>query len=643
MIQISGEEGSQETRAAERLADLARALFPPFASRPDVKLWLVAGAQCYGSEVQDVDVLMLGAIPQADLSFVSAVADEAGFESFVVCIEVKSHGPNGVRFEGTRVFVRYDSEWKDATKQAGNQVYSVREYVRRRGHKTPFIVNLIWLNNVPTSQLPTPPHNILGSDTSFADVIDRLCDSRLQPRFVGARAVYSAGSPEQVQTIAKLFTEGLTPSELDRRRMEMISQRWLDDQQYASQIGEKMLIVRGRAGTGKTVALLRIAYDLYRERGSRVLFLTYNNALVADLRRLLALLKLRSGFDTGDITIRTVHGFILDIAREVLGLGDVRINVAEEYERLKVELLEMLALMADSDLDALRTAAERRFDWSHLLIDEAQDWPEDERQILFSLYGSSRLIVADGVDQFIRSSTRLDWGRGLKTSERQIVTLKKVRRLKLAIFEFLQVLTKLLNLETLDILPDYEALGGRVIVVEGDYLLNSDLHGEVVADHSRAGNEPVDMLFCVTDHHVSEDAHGVRRSIVADRLASWGERSWDGVDRNERKLFPLDLAQYRVVQYDSCRGLEGWTVVCLGFDKLYELKRHRFPAQNFNSELFASREEQAHEHAARWLMLAVTRAIDTLVLEISSEDGYIRSKLAEAGRACGETVSWVKL
>ena len=72
-------------------------------------------------------------------------------------------------------------------------------------------------------------------------------------------------------------------------------------------------------------------------------------------------------------------------------------------------------------------------------------------------------------------------------------------------------------------------------------------------------------------------------------------------------------------------------------------QRDRFPAENFNSELFTSREKQAHEHAARWLMLAVTRAIDTLVLEISSDDGYIHSKLAEAARACGETVTWVKL
>ncbi|WP_373062520.1 DNA/RNA helicase domain-containing protein [Gemmatimonas sp.] len=643
MIEVSGEKGSEEFRAAENLAELARTWLPSLASSPEVRMWLVAGAQCYGSEVQDVDIIMFGAIPHPCPTAISADAREAEVESFVVSFEVKTHGPGAVQFEGTRVSVRYGTDWKDATKQAGRQVHSFRDYVKRRGQKPPFIVDLIWLVNVPSRDLPPPPHNILGADASFTDVMNRLWDSRFQPRVIEQRAVFSVGAHEQIRAVVQLFTKGLTPSALDRRRMEMISQRWLDDQQYASQVGQRMLIVRGRAGTGKTVALLRMGYDLYRDRGGRVLFLTYNNALVADVRRLLALLKLRSGFDTGDITIRTVHGFVLDLARELLGLGHARIDVDEDYDRIKAELLDIIALMEDADRVALRKAADRRFDWDHLLIDEAQDWPEDERQILFGVYGSSSLIVADGVDQFVRSAGRLDWARGLGKDERQIVSLKKVRRLKLAIFEFLQVLTKLLDLEPLDIVADYEAHGGRVIIVEGEYLSNPELHREVVVEHARAGNEPVDMLFCVTERHVQQDADGSRRSIVADRLATWGEHVWDGVDRHERKVFPVRLDQFRVVQYDSCRGLEGWTVVCLGFDKLYALKRERFTPDENDEHRFTPQETRVHEHAARWLMLAVTRAIDTLVLEVAPDDGYIKSKLVEAAKACGETVDWVKL
>src|SRR6516162_11633991 len=48
---------------------------------------------------------------------------------------------------------------------------------------------------------------------------------------------------------------------------------------------------------------------------------------------------------------------------------------------------------------------------------------EEKRDLLFALFGSDRLIVADGVDQFVRKQKRCDWTKGVPA--RQIVTLKK--------------------------------------------------------------------------------------------------------------------------------------------------------------------------------------------------------------------------
>jgi superfamily I DNA and RNA helicase len=44
------------------------------------------------------------------------------------------------------------------------------------------------------------------------------------------------------------------------------------------------------------------------------------------------------------------------------------------------------------------------FAWDHVLVDEGQDWPEDERDILYQCFGPHRCIVADGVHQLIRGT-----------------------------------------------------------------------------------------------------------------------------------------------------------------------------------------------------------------------------------------------
>ena len=63
-------------------------------------------------------------------------------------------------------------------------------------------------------------------------------------------------------------------------------------------------------------------------------------------------------------------------------------------------------------------------------------------------------------------------------------------------------------------------------------------------------------------------------------LTNWGYSVWDGVDPDTRHSFPKNIEQLRVVQYESCRGLEGWTVVNLSFDEFYNVKRNR----NYMSE-----------------------------------------------------------
>lgn len=79
-----------------------------------------------------------------------------------------------------------------------------------------------------------------------------------------------------------VFSNVLVPSKIDRKRLEAITRSVLDrtQQQYAEKLGRQLLIFRGRGGTGKTVRLIRMAYQAYDEFGLRVVLLTYNKALV---------------------------------------------------------------------------------------------------------------------------------------------------------------------------------------------------------------------------------------------------------------------------------------------------------------------------------------------------------------------------
>jgi hypothetical protein len=88
-----------------------------------------------------------------------------------------------------------------------------------------------------------------------------------------------------------------------------------------------------------------------------------------------------------------------------------------------------------------------------------------------------------------------------------------------------------------------------------------------------------------------------------------------------REVFPSDPNQFRVLQYDSCRGLEGWTVVCLHFDEFINYKKETFIDEEEPGQIsFESPEEKRKIFAHRWAMIPLTRAIDTIIITINDPE-----------------------
>jgi hypothetical protein len=117
---------------------------------------------------------------------------------------------------------------------------------------------------------------------------------------------------------------------------------------------------------------------------------------------------------------------------------------------------------------------------------------------------------------------------------------------------------------------------------------------------------------------------------------------WDGTSRDVREHFPTHRDQLRFVQYDSCRGLEGWTAINFQLDTLWDYKHSQwFSEGHVVDDLYRTAGESASEHASRWVMIPLTRAIDTLVINIKPQDSFVRDALTSVYQKRRDFMDWV--
>jgi hypothetical protein len=624
------------------------------SKRDVVKIFV--GLKLYGYRVEDLDLVVIGsfAAPRPfDVEFAFHPRDEEPFvpkgasvKNFALVIEVKSHDATGVRFENRVASVRYvrngRSTWECVTEKNRTQMFEFKKYLSRHGIERLHVQDLILFTGVRESDLPKRPHNCIAGDASFERVLNVLGQIS-RPVRKGSRVDLAFGPDDVFDRLLSpnfpLFEE-LEPTPLDRRRMDMIAKRslpeaWLDD------LGERQVTLKGRGGVGKTVILLQMAFRAYETRQLRSLVLTFNKALVADLRRTMALLGVPRSLDGGGIGVETVHSFM---GRLMIGLGVIKSyeGFLEGYDGHKATLLKYLESGAVSrdDLDALLQRQPTDLEWDLVFIDEGQDWPCDEIAILRAVYGPDRLTISDGVDQFVRESVA-DWSIGVPKSSLKARRLTRCMRMKANLAAFVSDMAECLGLENWDIEPNTEASGGRVIIVEGDLASSPSLIAQFCAEARELGNRPVDLLACVPPAMV-DPATPDQLCRPAAHYVRAGGAVWDGTSRDVREHFPTHRDQLRFVQYDSCRGLEAWTTINYAIDELWEYKRQQWLAEERASDdLFHAPADQAQLHASRWLMIPLTRSIDTLVINIGLQDSFVKHALLTVAARRADFVQWV--
>ncbi|MFD3300223.1 DEAD/DEAH box helicase [Aquipseudomonas alcaligenes] len=634
------DERTDEAQAAHRLARMAADFDSEIDSSPDVVLEIFASAQCFGQRTKDIDLLVFFADYRNEKKLF-LTKDRKSVHSICVAIELKGHPPEKVVFDGAHCSVYYRDQLHDVTGQSESQKISLKKYIENhpKTPKAPWIVNLIWLTRVPKNILPQSTSNIIGAESTWQDFLEKaaLLSGSFNPN-----SIQTFSNRSWLNKITSIFSRKIHASKIDRKRLEAITKNVIDRQQYADKLGQQLLIYRGRGGTGKTVRLIQTAYHAYSELGMRVLILTYNKALVADINRLLTLLGAKDSIGDRSLSIRSIYSFMYEwlLCLDVIQKGQP--DFLSNYEKYKSEAVALLkgGAISDGDLDSAFVKNSKGLQWDMLLIDESQDWPSSERDLIYHLYGHKKVIIADGVDQFVRGVERIDWRDSIPSNETQIVPLRKSLRLKSSLCQVVTHFAELIDYSSWKLEPIPEAHGGKVIVLTGSPF-SREFYTKIAATAKSDGNKPIDILICVPPSWVISHDDG-RSSIAAQKFVEWGFECWDAVDPENREAFPTSLEQFRIVQYDSCRGLEGWVVVCFALDEFFEHKfDHAEISDAVKSDIFFNEEESALDYAKKWLMIPLTRAIDTLVIHIANEESFVGRSLKDLQARFPEDVTWM--
>lgn len=654
MIELVGIEGSREYEVAVALKAAFAAQWPGIEDTPEAEdsIKIAANTKLSGSQVSDIDIVVAARLNRARFFVVRRPVKERDgnavsgvkvrVKNFVCAVEVKSQDSSGISISGDEVNVRYQGEWKSATDQNVKQVHALKRYFANQ-HLDCFVYRCVALEGIDelpkVAGHPKPEAGAIAGSFSAGEFLSAMAGVYGLDKYRGEYSISSC-RPEAISRVldAPIFQQ-VVPTRLDRQRMDRIAARKPIAIELAGRLGKQRVHIRGHGGTGKTVMMLQAAHEAYERHGRRTLVLTYNVALAADIRRILALLGVPSSSDGGGVEVRTAMSFVYSWLNR-LGASDGNEKSSyEDYDRDCSECLELVegGAISRSDIAAIIDADQDKFDFDAIIVDEAQDWPQPEARLLASLYGGHRISIADGREQLLRGRPT-DWSRTLaKEDEPDERNLSRCLRMKKNLGIFANAVAAKAGLNW-HVDPNDEAAGGEVLLLRARYGDDMDLVGKLVNEARKADNDLVDFLHCVPASTVRA-VEDTKRSDLATALEKAGYKTWDAVDEQVRYDFPRSSDTFRVLHYESNRGLEGWTTILDGFDEAIA-QRGFWERQRFQDSDDPSNDPERRARLAswRWAMISLTRPIDTLVITLRDPQSEPSRLLLEVASKHGDFV-----
>ena len=641
---------SSESRTAEILKQ-ALLKSEPELGHPDIKLEIISDLYLPGRQI---DLVLLYHDTRADEALLKT-SDGSLVHSFVQIIEVKNHSSDNIQFRGSSLEVIYNDKWHNATEQCDQQTYAFKAFQNSsiRGSKRldpVFVQKAIWLTRVPKKSLSTSQEKssvpVHFSNINWLGLVDDLEPSYIDKNRI--QAFFNNKKFHNFETLSARLTHIVSPTKLDLQRINALTKMRFDAEktQYIQKLGTGLLLLRGRGGTGKTMSLIQIGLHLARQN-KKCLIITYNHGLISDISRLLFLIgESDHSFSHSNMPqIQTRYSFVQDLYVNAFGKQaekDIRM-IGSLDEREATRLLQLF------EKDKL----ESKFDY--VLVDEGQDWKPEHRDFLYKVFGSGHVVIADGVDQFV-GSDRCQWDRpDIQINRRH--SLKSSRRTKGATCQVVGDIATELGIKDWDLEADPEVHGGRfTVLIEPNAktaintcldLLDLDLKRTNYVRYS-------DNLVCLPSTAMSG---GMNYEALFDRAIKDKDRnSWRGFDEKDRRQYVRRHDQLKAIRYNSCRGMEGWTTICLGMDTFYDFQMRKPGLDKVEIEnqlkardgfLFsqAAFEEEynkrANEFAVNWLMIPLTRSIDHLVLHLKDENSQLAQTLRKISDRSPGAIQWM--
>jgi hypothetical protein len=360
---------------------------------------------------------------------------------------------------------------------------------------------------------------------------------------------------------------------------------------------------------------------------------------------MLALARMPDDVDTYSVNIQTLHKFFYELAIG-FGIGNGAKFIADFIEKYKTYLDEMLeyikgGVIEEKDIQNLMTSRHDEIAWDYVLIDEAQDWAQEERDLIYRIFGSSKVIIADGVDQMIRSQVSCKWTRNIDNHR---IHEKRCLRQKRNLVDFVNTYAEEFGLSGWYLEPIKELDGGKVIVSASGMPYN--IFKREFTNCEQLGNHAYEMMFLCPPALVcrdgKKDKHGnsTRYFRFIQDFEKHGLRLWDGTKKDLRSSYPTDIDQHRLLQYSSCRGLEAWTVVCLQLDAFVKYTADTYKEEGNQQPLFPEDSKQRYIHL--WSLIPLTRAIDTVVITLQNPNSTYAQRLKTVAEKLPDFVEWIE-
>lgn len=303
-----------------------------------------------------------------------------------------------------------------------------------------------------------------------------------------------------------------------------------------------------------------------------------------------------------------------------------------------------------------------------VFIDEAQDCHELEKQILFAIYGAPNIVISTGgKEQLIRHVELCNWKvlNQKAIPHKEYRTVNKSFRIKKSVLNFCNFIAAKYKIE-LKLEPFQTEDDGELILDFRRTNSDSELQ-EIFKSLSLKGKinncTPCESILVLIDSSSKASDFGLvaenddsNITMLKGKInefgniedskqvskTSWKFKNtlekenellfWDGALDDKSDLLIPNPTETRLIFYESCRGLEAWSVTCFNIDKFFNQKREDPDAEKYlMGDLFSGlqNEERKDMYAGTWALMAITRAIDTLYLKFDNPDSSFSKVVLE--------------